>query len=710
MNKLTKEFILEEILDSSNIPNANYFYKLDVFNIDKNNRLQILYDIFYEINSILKCTCGKSLEFISFKKGYKDFCSAKCRNKVFKKENSKIYEKTLFLTKENIFDFFSNNKINAAKVKYLNIPLEFNFVDSPNEYIYCYENNILKKPTCECGNNLKFKSYSDGYSKSCSSKCGATLIETKKKRKQTCLVKYGNEIPSKLDEFKIKIKKTKEEKYGDENYNNSEKCKETCLEKYGVENIFSDLNFRKEWEENRITSIRKNSKNENNWVNRPEYINNNINKRIETCLKKYGVEHYTQSKEAQITMNERVEKIWETKKKNNSTNSSKLEKEIFQILNKYYKCVYKEYKDTRYPFRCDFYIKDLDLFIEYQGFFTHGHDIFLKTTNDLSLLSKWKAKCEIKGSDFYKNAIKIWTVSDVLKRKCAIDNKLNYLEIFDLNEDDLENDLLKQIERVFNLSIFFNDKELLNEYNNIQTKKGTLNSKPIHNKIIKNFQTHFYEKENELYKNPELRRKLIQNRKEFLNKKEYELTNRELLSGFKISGIFTGYSFFSPLWFKYFIEKMNITTIYDPFGGWGHRLLGSHDLKLYIYNDNSLKTYNGIQNMVEYLKLENIKLYNEDASNLIPLENYEAVFMCPPYDNLEKYEIDIIDFETLMQKTIINSYLNTNAKIIGIVIKENFEHLLLNILGNYISKEKVNAQINHFKTKTNFEYLYIWKK
>jgi len=43
---------------------------------------------------------------------------------------------------------------------------------------------------------------------------------------------------SKCSQFKNKI--TKKEKYGDENYNNHQKCKNTCLEKYGVDNIFKD--------------------------------------------------------------------------------------------------------------------------------------------------------------------------------------------------------------------------------------------------------------------------------------------------------------------------------------------------------------------------------------------------------------------------------------------------------------------------------------
>ena len=75
--------------------------------------------------------------------------------------------------------------------------------------------------------------------------------------KQTCLKKYGVENISKSeygkkllsqavkkahlerhDEIIAKSKKTKLEKYGNENYINTEKIKQTCIEKYGVSNYF----------------------------------------------------------------------------------------------------------------------------------------------------------------------------------------------------------------------------------------------------------------------------------------------------------------------------------------------------------------------------------------------------------------------------------------------------------------------------------------
>jgi len=59
------------------------------------------------------------------------------------------------------------------------------------------------------------------------------------KNKKTKLEKYGNENYQNTE----KIKKTKLEKYGDENYTNRIKAKNTCIEKYGVDNVskFDDI-------------------------------------------------------------------------------------------------------------------------------------------------------------------------------------------------------------------------------------------------------------------------------------------------------------------------------------------------------------------------------------------------------------------------------------------------------------------------------------
>lgn len=84
------------------------------------------------------------------------------------------------------------------------------------------------------------------------------------------------------------------------------------------------------------------------------------------------------------------------------------------------------------------------------------------------------------------------------------------------------------------------------------------------NSIIKYFQQNiFFSKERELWKDNIIRNKLIGNRMKFLNKKEFELTANDIISGFKRSGIYYGYSHFNPLLFKWFIRQYDIKTCYD---------------------------------------------------------------------------------------------------------------------------------------------------
>jgi hypothetical protein len=63
------------------------------------------------------------------------------------------------------------------------------------------------------------------------------------KKRITYSKNLGVDNPMKLDEFKEKGKKTKQEKYNDSNYNNMEKYKKTCMEHFGFEYAlqFSDV-------------------------------------------------------------------------------------------------------------------------------------------------------------------------------------------------------------------------------------------------------------------------------------------------------------------------------------------------------------------------------------------------------------------------------------------------------------------------------------
>ena len=81
---------------------------------------------------------------------------------------------------------------------------------------------------------------------------------------------------------------------------------------------------------------------------------------------------------------------------------------------------------------CDFYIQELNLYIEYQGNWTHGLKPFTNIKADNDKLIYWKKKA--KTSKYYQIAIKVWTQLDPLKRETANKNKLNWLEFFTINE------------------------------------------------------------------------------------------------------------------------------------------------------------------------------------------------------------------------------------------------------------------------------------
>lgn len=129
------------------------------------------------------------------------------------------------------------------------------------------------------------------------------------------------------------------------------------------------------------------------------------------------------------------QKRYNTMKENNSFNSSKIEeqlKEYFITNNINFKT---QYKSKEYPFMCDFYFPDKDLYVEIQGTWTHGKRPYIEDDLDCAeQLNMWTEKS--KTSEFYKSAIKTWTISDVRKRNYAKEHKLNWVEIFSTDLDE----------------------------------------------------------------------------------------------------------------------------------------------------------------------------------------------------------------------------------------------------------------------------------
>lgn len=159
-------------------------------------------------------------------------------------------------------------------------------------------------------------------------------------------------------------------------------------------------------------------------VENPFQVDRNKEKIRNTCIKRYGVT--SPNKNRRI-----LNKGLETKKRNHTVNTSKPENEIYEKLLIKFKKVQRQYKSKVYPFLCDFYIEDLELYIEYQGNWTHGgHPFNSNNEIDIFILEKWKEK----ATDYYESAIDVWTKRDPLKRKIAKENKLNWIEFFNMEE------------------------------------------------------------------------------------------------------------------------------------------------------------------------------------------------------------------------------------------------------------------------------------
>lgn len=337
---------------------------------------------------------------------------------------------------------------------------------SPKEYYDKY----LKQPNEDicpvCGKSNNFKGLTKGYTHHCSLKCKGKDPEVKHKVEQTCLErfgsinvyssnygrekvkstmlnKYGTDNPQKIKSVKEKTKQTKLEKYGSETYNNSEKAKQTCLDKYGVKNPYqipevkekSRKNLHSEESDNK----RKQTLLKHHGVTSPLLIPDVVNKaqknshtpealekQKQTNLERYGVECPFQREDViEKTHSEEVkQKRRQTLHKNGTYGKSQAEDKCYDLLQSIFPNAVHHYTSDIYPFECDMYVPELDLYIECHFFWTHGGHFFDKNNpEDLATVEEWKSK----HTNFYDSAIQNWTVRDLEKLECAHRNNLNYL-------------------------------------------------------------------------------------------------------------------------------------------------------------------------------------------------------------------------------------------------------------------------------------------
>ena len=231
------------------------------------------------------------------------------------------------------------------------------------------------------------------------------------------------------DKHTEQIKKSKLEKYGDENYNNRDKAKETCIEKYGVDNPFKDR-------ERMINSYI-----EKLGVDHPmhdsEIAGRCISKHDYEEIHRKGAETYfNRTGYTNPSYNpESIKKNLQTRITNgvfDSPGESNLERRFEKILIRKFGEVKAHFRDARYAritgymFECDFYIPSEDLFIELNAHPSHGKHPFVGDVPDNLLLEELRKH----NTPWNNKVIETWTQRDVEKLTIARQNKLNYIVIY----------------------------------------------------------------------------------------------------------------------------------------------------------------------------------------------------------------------------------------------------------------------------------------
>ena len=382
-----------------------YEYLINRYN-DSDSLKETLFRIYNGIEEHPKCpTCGKPLVFkgIFFK-----FCSNICAQS---SDEIKQKIKQTCLEKYGVDNY---NKTKESKEKIKQTCLEKYGVE------YFWQSD-------ECKEKIK---------QTCLEKYGVdSPLKSEKirnKGKQTCLEKYGVDNPAKLEENKEKVKQTCLKKYGTISTTQCkeirDKIKQSCLEKYGVDN---PAKLEENKEKVKQTCLKK-------YGGLAPICDPNIKNQIkQTCLEKYGVDNYGKSLKHKINMStimssdEMQEHRYNVMTKNHSFNTSKPEEELYLYIKEKFPSVKRQYKDKlRYPYNCDFYIPELDYFIELQGYYTHNtHPYNPNSISDQVLVERYKERYGPKCQ-----AITIWTLKDPEKRDCAKRNHLNFKEIWNLEE------------------------------------------------------------------------------------------------------------------------------------------------------------------------------------------------------------------------------------------------------------------------------------
>lgn len=246
------------------------------------------------------------------------------------------------------------------------------------------------------------------------------------KSRKTCLEKYGVEYYGQIAE----ARKAQSERMRANLDVFMSKSRASMLKRYGVKYSWESAALR-----GKAQATMRERYGSTCYVQSDEYkerLDSIMDKVRQTNMSRYGAPVYTQSDEYKQNVDDIQSRIIATKRQNGVLNTSTVEKHVkgFDDFESQYN------KDARYPYLCDFYDKERDLFIEVNASWTHGYHWY-DAEKDVAVCTKWKAKSE--DLTYYENALDVFTKRDVEKRETARVNSLNYVTLWD--NDGMDADL-----------------------------------------------------------------------------------------------------------------------------------------------------------------------------------------------------------------------------------------------------------------------------
>ncbi len=477
--------------------------------------------------------------------------------------------------------------------------------------------------------------------------------------------------------------------------------------------------------------------------------NHNIN--IATYKRKYGKTISKYSSNLISIASTENNKIYTPKRKN--TWIEVLFKNKLQDLNLNYN---SQVENNNFYY--DFFLNDHNLYIETDGSFWHGHDrsgkwYFNQFNN---IINDYKKHCNVNKLIrlVENNSINHSNMNQISSKDSlfVFFEKENFLitdhKLFNLKEDDVIFDknycnnkqdifLKENVDKnlLFLINNFYSPDKFINFVN--------LDSRRTHESKLKAiFFNSFYSAHKvgsknlaQIFENKEMLLKTIQYRLGINEANElFDINIKNIYRGIEVRTMFNVGIFpvnkAKEIYEKYVTEHNSI--IFDPFAGWGSRILGAKELIKdlnchYIGHDTNLDLENGYSQIISsnFINYQNkAQLLFEDSTvfknNL--LNKVDFIFTSPPFYNDEIYHKNQLLYKDMSEwinsliKPVFQNCFNylKKDKFVLIDIKALYSELIiicLNKIGfKYIGSSNYKVQKSHYATNTKEQNILIFKK